>query len=184
MQDWNDLRWKHIDESLGLVNLNAQNTYDKIYYFYYNYYTYTANQNYWSDSLTYDEQQGGQCYSYTRSSAGSYSSNYSCKRVAEAYTVTYVQFRGMIVGLTFAAVALAVFTFGCCEIRAIKKRDNSLRVEIEQVTKQALERVVRTENSGYQDLNQSQAEMIPNQNFDVLPPAPVSQLPNYKPNDI
>ena len=54
MQDWNDLRWKHIDESLGLVNLNAQITYDSKYYFYYSYYTYTANQNYWSDALTYD----------------------------------------------------------------------------------------------------------------------------------
>lgn len=55
MQDWNDLRWKHIDESLGLVNAAAKNTYDNIYYFYYSYYTYTANQNYWSDSWTYDE---------------------------------------------------------------------------------------------------------------------------------
>ena len=55
MQDWNELRWKHIDESLGLVNAAAKNTYDNIYYFYYSYYTYTANQNYWSDSWTYDE---------------------------------------------------------------------------------------------------------------------------------
>ena len=42
-QDWNDIRWKHIDEALKLVNPTAQQTWDKVYYYYYNYYTYTAN---------------------------------------------------------------------------------------------------------------------------------------------
>ena len=54
-QDWNEVRWKHIDESLKLVNPTAQQTWDKVYYYYYGYYTYTANQNYWYDTLNYDE---------------------------------------------------------------------------------------------------------------------------------
>jgi hypothetical protein len=53
----------------------------------------------------------------------------------------------MIIGLTLAAFALAVFTFGCCEIRAIKKRDDLLRVEISKVTHIALDRVVREETA-------------------------------------
>ena len=51
----------------------------------------------------------------------------------------------MIVGLTVAAFAIAVFTFGCCEIRAIKKRDDALGVEIQKVTHAALDKVVRAE---------------------------------------
>ena len=52
----------------------------------------------------------------------------------------------MIVGLTFAALAIGVFTFGCCEIRATKKRIDDLRAEISKVTNIALERVVRAES--------------------------------------
>lgn len=51
----------------------------------------------------------------------------------------------MIVGLTIAAFVVAVFTFGCCEIRSTKKRDDNLKAEIAKVTKIALERVIRAE---------------------------------------
>lgn len=63
--------------------------------------------------------------------------------MAEPYSITYMQFRGMIVGFTIAAFTLAVFTFGCCEIRTIKKRDDALRAEIARATNQSIQRVVR-----------------------------------------
>jgi hypothetical protein len=47
-----------MDEATGKVNKDAQNNYDKTYYFYYNYYTYNYNPNSWSDTTNFDEQDG------------------------------------------------------------------------------------------------------------------------------
>ena len=44
-----------MDEATGKVNKDAQNNYDKTYYFYYNYYTYNYNPNSWSDTTKFDE---------------------------------------------------------------------------------------------------------------------------------
>ena len=46
--DYQNFRWKSIDESLGLVNKKAENFYYNYYYkapqyYYYNYYTYKAD---------------------------------------------------------------------------------------------------------------------------------------------
>ena len=68
--DWQELRWKHVDESLGLVNEDAVQTYGYGYYFYYDYYTYTENQNRLYDEYAYSEQEQTLCYSYYRQRPG------------------------------------------------------------------------------------------------------------------
>ena len=64
MRDPYQLRWKHIDQFYGQVNTEAVTTYNFKYYFYDDYYTYTADRLYQIDSYSVDAQEGVNCYAY------------------------------------------------------------------------------------------------------------------------
>lgn len=72
------------------MNKDASQTYDGTYYYYYSYYTYTADQNRWTDEYWTNTQEGTECYSYSRRKTYSNTaSDYKCTRVADTFDVTY-----------------------------------------------------------------------------------------------
>lgn len=149
--DWADIRWKSIDEGLGLVNKQAQNTYDGSYYYYYSYYTYTANQNYWYDTFTDNTQEGTSCYSYSRQQTYSqYTTNYKCKHVSEEFTITAKQFNGMICGLAILGVFIGILSFASTEVVVLVIRNKKQEKAIGEARKQANQRVCQGQATFYE----------------------------------
>jgi hypothetical protein len=64
MLDPYEIRFKHIDEVNGDVKTNGIDTYNFRYYFYSNYYTYTAGKTYKLDIFENNYQLGTYCNSY------------------------------------------------------------------------------------------------------------------------
>jgi len=111
-----------MDEATGKVKKDAENNYDKQYYYYYDYYTY-YNDNDWSDTTNFDEQDGMSCYAYARSKNSAYSSAYTCTRKNDAYTITKLTFWGTFAGVWGIGFVLAVYVFSISEIVGVSKRN-------------------------------------------------------------
>ena len=121
--DYQQARFKAIDEFYGAVNEDADQTYNGQYYYYYSYYTYEAGRNYWYDTFDYQEQTGNYCYSYSQNTASNYDSQYWCERTAQAYTVKHAKFGWTLVGVIALTLVAGSTMFACCETRVVRKRD-------------------------------------------------------------
>jgi len=122
-----------MDEVTGKVDKDASSTYDKTYYYYDSYYTYN-NENYWSDTMNFDEQDGMACYAYSRSKSSASSSAYTCERKNDAYTVTKLTFWGTFAGVWGLGFLLAVYVFSISEIVGVSKRNKIWKASEEKAS--------------------------------------------------
>jgi hypothetical protein len=125
-----DVRWKHIDEFTGNVNSAAVTTTDFKYYFYDEYYRYTADKKFQIDKETRDFQTGDECYSYIHTKSDIVQRGTKCDKFKQPFNVTQGQVTGMIAGIVLLGLFIFSMCFGALEITHIQRRNSRVDAHI------------------------------------------------------
>ena len=126
-----------------MVDDYAISTYNFKYYFYDDYYTYTADQMYQIDSYSNDYQEGASCYSYQHTKTSVVQKDLKCTQYNLPYNKKPGDLLGMLVGLSIGAIGVGIFVFAGCEIRRLHKRNRYQDYKVNLHKKKATKRFVK-----------------------------------------